>query len=249
MSARVLVLNKDAQAPTKGAHVGWSPRSEQRRPGDKLTRSMLRLAGSHQGHYNVRDYILPLAHLADSSTAVEALGLIPSAPALRPADLLTSAALPGRLAALDIGITSPDAAAAGDDCCQAMYDRKRHDYRQHLQELEAQDITYRPMVWSAWGRAHPETVVMLDAMARQAARRRGLRDHRFILRRTNAAVGAQIMRRAVRMCLACVPHLEEAESHLFLNAPDESVMAPQRRIISLVGDDADCRHAECVASV
>ena len=38
-------------------------------------------------------------------------------------DILTSAALPGRLAALDIGITSPDAARAGVDCCHAMYCR------------------------------------------------------------------------------------------------------------------------------
>ena len=57
-----------------------------------------------RGHYGVRDEVLKLAHLADPSSATEALGLIPSAPALRPADILTSAALPGRLAALDIGL-------------------------------------------------------------------------------------------------------------------------------------------------
>ena len=82
------------------------------------------LPAATKDHYNVRDATLPLTHLADPSAAVEATGLIPSAPALRPADILTSAALPGRLAALDIGISSPDAAGAGDDCCAAMFQRK-----------------------------------------------------------------------------------------------------------------------------
>lgn len=48
-----------------------------------------------KGHYHVRDEMLCLAHLADPSTTPEAIGLIPSAPALRLADLLTSAAIPG----------------------------------------------------------------------------------------------------------------------------------------------------------
>ena len=99
-----------------------------------------------KGHYNVRDAVLPLAHLADSSTAVEAPGLIPSAPALRPTDLLVSAAIPGRLAALDIGIISPDAAHAGDDCCQAMFARKKGDYLLWLSELESQGIVCLPMI-------------------------------------------------------------------------------------------------------
>ena len=105
----------------------------------------------------MRDAALVLAHLADPTAAVETLGLIPSAPALRPADILTSAALPGRMAALDIGVTSPDAAGAGDGCCDAMYNRKRADYAAHLPDLEVRvGIAYRPMVWSAFGRAHPE---------------------------------------------------------------------------------------------
>ena len=54
-----------------------------------------------RGHYDVRDEVLRLGHLADPTAATEALGLIPTAPTLRPADILTSAALPGRLAALD----------------------------------------------------------------------------------------------------------------------------------------------------
>ena len=127
------------------------------------------------GHYAARDAVLPVAHLADPATAVESRGLIPSAPMLRPADILTSAALPGRLTALDIGITSPDTAGAGHDCCDAMYNRKRQHYRKHLEELEQdQQIAYRPLVWSTWGREHPETSAILTSLARVAARRIGL---------------------------------------------------------------------------
>ena len=187
-------------------------------------------AGSHalccalpeatRGHYAVRDAVLPLAHLADPAAVTEARGLIPSVPALRPADILTSAALPGRLAALDIGITSPDASDAGLDCCAAMHNRKRRDYNPFLDELEIQQgIAYRPMVWSTWGREHPETTAMLVSLARTAARRVGLQDHRLLLRRTRAAVGVELMRRAVRMMRACLPD-EATAANLLLFAAD-----------------------------
>ena len=88
-----------------------------------------------RGHYDARDEILRLAHLADPSAATETLGLIPSAPTLRPADILTSAAVPSRLAALDVGITSPDASGAGDDCCEAMFQRKLSDYGAYRDEM------------------------------------------------------------------------------------------------------------------
>ena len=53
---------------------------------------------------------------------------------------------------------SPDACGAGMDCCDSMFQRKRKDYWTYLHELEqVQGIAYRPLVWSIWGRAHPET--------------------------------------------------------------------------------------------
>ena len=81
---------------------------------------------------------------------------------------------------------------------------------------------------------------MLENLARQAARRRGLRDHRLILRRTRAAIGVQLVRRAVRMVLSCIPHLEDAESQLLLRASDVSVRLPHLRIVSLANGEADC---------
>lgn len=200
------------------------------------------LAEATKGHYAVRDEILPLAHLADPSTTIETLGLIPSAPTLRPADILSSAALPGRLAALDIGVCCPDASGAGEDCCANMYDRKRKDYKPHLVELEVQQqISYRPMVWSTWGRAHPESLLILENLAMQAARRRGLRDHRLLLRRVRSAIGVQLMRRAVRMLHACLPRLEAAEMQLLLGDSEEANTLPEKRVVCCLQGNADCR--------
>lgn len=147
------------------------------------------------------------------------MGLIPSVPTLRPADILTSAALPGRLAALDIGVTSPEAAGAGDDCCEAMARRKRCDYQMHFAELDTAGVVYRPLVWSTFGREHPDTTVVLEALARQAARRQGLQSHAEVLRRTRAAVAAHLARRAVLMVRSCLGECSDDSSGPVSSAP------------------------------
>lgn len=167
-----------------------------------------------RGHYDVRDAILPLVHLADPSADTETPGLVPDFPTLRPADIFTSAAISGRLAALDIAITSPDATGAGEDCCQAMFDRKVHRYGSHLDALHAQQISYRPMVFSAYGRIHTEAQVILKSLAMRAARRRGFLDHRPLLRRCELAIGVAIWRRAASMVHYCLPRLGATEMHL-----------------------------------
>ena len=54
---------------------------------------------STKGHYCVRDRVLELVHLADSSVVTEVKQLSPDAPNLRLADIFTAAALPGRMTA------------------------------------------------------------------------------------------------------------------------------------------------------
>eukprot|EP00969_Alexandrium_andersonii_P005196 226218-Alexandrium_andersonii.AAC.1 len=53
------------------------------------------LGAGTRGHNRVRDAVHLLAALADSSACAEAVGLFPSAPDLRPVNVLTSAAIPG----------------------------------------------------------------------------------------------------------------------------------------------------------
>ena len=73
-------------------------------------------AASTKGHNKVRNVVHNLAHAADPTALTEPEELIPGYPELRPADVYTSAAIPGSMAALDIGISSPDSAGAGSNC-------------------------------------------------------------------------------------------------------------------------------------
>ena len=144
-------------------------------------------------------------HLADPGATPEAPEIIASHPALRPADIFTSAAIPGGMAALDVGIASPDAAGAGDDCVESMWRRKRGAYAEHFEEMRAVGVTYVPIVLSCYGRWHADSAVTLERVCQQAARRLGIADHRPILRRAQAAAGVAIWRRAAAMARACLP--------------------------------------------
>jgi hypothetical protein len=160
---------------------------------------------STRGHNDVRDAVFDLVRLADATAEKEVLGLLETAPGLRPADILTTAVSPGLTSALDVGIAAPHARNAGVDCTEAMRLRKRAAYARHLPALQAEGIEYRPLVWSCWGREHPDTTAALTQLARQAARRRGFPEHAALLRRARAQIGAAIARRAAGMLRACMP--------------------------------------------
>ena len=142
--------------------------------------------------------------LGDPEAAHEPAGLIPSRPSLRPADIFTSAAH-GSLAALDIGVCSPEAAGAGLDCCAAMARRKQRTYAPFATELRQRGVRYQPLVWSSYGRAHVETLDTLQSLARAAARRRGIQDWRPLLQRTSAAISVELQRRLVGQIRRCLP--------------------------------------------
>eukprot|EP00973_Karenia_brevis_P013670 1854949-Karenia_brevis.AAC.1 len=63
-------------------------------------------AAATRGHYSVVHAVADGLRLADPSLTTEAPGL--TGTSLRPADILSSAALPGRSAALDVTVTSPE---------------------------------------------------------------------------------------------------------------------------------------------
>ena len=58
----------------------------------------------------------------------------------RPPDIFTTAAVPGRGAALDVCVASSNAAAARGDSAQASFDRKLSHNRDEISELRNQDI-------------------------------------------------------------------------------------------------------------
>ena len=145
------------------------------------------------------------ARIADPLAEPEVLGLIDAAPGLRPADILTSAASPGLISALDVGVACPHARRAGVDCLETMRTKKIDKYAPVARELELQGVEYRPVLWSCWGREHPDTTVILTHIARRAARRGGYPDHQWLLRRARATVGAALARRAAAMLRVCAP--------------------------------------------
>ena len=94
----------------------------------------------------------------------EFLGLVPSAPNLRPAGILTRASTVDGFLACDVGIASPEASGAGLDCVESMRVRKL--------ELEEQNVRYTPLVLSWYGRRSTVLTSLTGAAAQQAARTR-----------------------------------------------------------------------------
>ena len=163
-------------------------------------------AASTKGHNSVRNELLDFARLADATSEIETPGLISAALGLRPADVLISVAGIGLASsALDVGVAAPDAVHAGRDCAQTMFASKIATYRPHLSAMAEDGVSYIPMIWTAWGREHPETTRVLDIIAKRAARRRGAADHRAILRRARGLLGSALVRRGVAMLKACRP--------------------------------------------
>ena len=71
-----------------------------------------------------------------------------------------------------------------------------------------------------------------------AGRNRDLRDHCLILRRVRCVIGVALLRRAVQMMNACIPHLDAAEERSFFSSTETSEH-PQRRNICLTGGEIE----------
>ena len=67
----------------------------------------------------------------------------------------------GWRSAIDIGVASLRAQHAGEDCCEAMRQRKLDFYGAHLQALQDSGIQYVSAVYSTYGREHPATTRVL----------------------------------------------------------------------------------------
>jgi hypothetical protein len=163
------------------------------------------LGEATRGRNAVRDVIYEFSCAADTSTEREPRGLVHSQPELRPADVLSPAAIPGRLAALYVGVTSPERADAGVDCTEAMFLGKTQERTGIEAVLESQNIVYRPIIWSTFGRIHGAAIDALTCMAKRIARKHGHSQYRIVLTKMRQAIGVEIARRAARMSLACHP--------------------------------------------
>ena len=158
------------------------------------------------GHNKIRDAVHALAVTAAPSSCLEPMGLLPSRPLARPADVLSGAGTSVYgCCALDVGVACPWAAGNGDDCCAAMRRRKLDKARGWLAEAASQGIGYEPMICSSFGRWEREADRILDDLARRAARRHGLSSHAGVARRARCALGVEIMKRLVVCVRRCLP--------------------------------------------
>ena len=132
----------------------------------------------------------------------------------RPSDILTWAALPGKLTAIDITIASQEAVQAGPDCCAAAYRRKVTRYSRILPALRRVGVTFMPMVFSAEGRQHPATTRMLQNTARALARKMEDGEVQGIQRRWLHDIGVAIQRRKTAMIRACLPERSHHQTWL-----------------------------------
>ena len=159
---------------------------------------------SNSGHNDVRDSLFDLVRIADSTAETEALGLLCTAPSLRPADILTSAVPGSALHALDVTVVAPLAHGAGDDPCAAAVRRKLSRYRAFFPELSAGGVRYVPLAWTYWGREGDAAAAMIVILARRAARRRGFASSAGLLRRARCSIGLALANRRAAMVRACL---------------------------------------------
>jgi hypothetical protein len=166
------------------------------------------------GHNEVRDLLLDFVVQADGGACYEQ-GVYAGKD--RPADILTFSALSGgKPVALDIGIASPFTAAAGDDCCAFYHDLKVHKY---FAKCAAEGVEFRPLIFSAFGRPHPDCLATLRTIAAKVARRRGIEDPSRLVRLLLKRVATLIWRRNARMVAACLPGGDEEAVDAFAPLP------------------------------
>jgi hypothetical protein len=159
-----------------------------------------------RGHTSVTKQLAEEIGAVDPTMEVEPAGLIPGT-SLRPADILTGALGHG-LVAIDIDIASPDAQGADENFLQVMLTRKVNKYEAHRSKLERQNIEYRSLPFSCYGRPHASTIATLRTLTQRIAWRRGCSAGEWRYRRLRSKIVTQIWARAARMVRSCWPDLE-----------------------------------------
>ena len=200
-----------------------------------------------RGHYACVNAVLGGLRCADCAACTEPRGL--TTDGSRPADILTDAVAPGMLAAVDICVASINSSAAGTDAAAAAYKRKMRRYASQIEHLRKGGIQYRPMIWTAEGRPHPQTMRMLSLAADRAARKaQGGADPREYLRKWCHEIGIALARRRAAMVRATLPGPVGLAAFLSGNAdrerPSEEFKLGQLEGCSSVCDPAQATQPE-----
>ena len=161
-------------------------------------------AEATRGHYACVRAMVHGLRLADPAITTEPRGL--TSRTSRPADIFTTAAVPGRGAALDVCVASLNAAAAMGDAADSAFRRKVRRYRAEIRELNAANIAFRPLVWTADGCPHAAVTRTLRYAADIAARRNGQQSTPgALVRRWKHEIQTATLRRRGAMARAVLP--------------------------------------------
>ena len=75
----------------------------------------------------------------------------------------------------------------------------------HLAALLRQNISYTPIVWSAYGRPHPDTLTVLRSLSKSIARKRNIASAEVVFHRLHSSITLEIWRRSARQIRTCWP--------------------------------------------
>ena len=184
------------------------------------------------GHNRVRDVLLDCLREVDASADKEVPNLIPSAPGLRPADVLTRALSHSGETAIDVMIKATTTLNHTPNPHLAGLTAKVAKYAQHTEALKAEGITYAPWVWSAYGSPSPQVIAGLERAARKLPPNERLGTPKATVTRWRNRIAVEIWRRAARMTARCLRPL----------ADPELISTPNRDAIV----DGDLRYAPCL---
>ena len=154
------------------------------------------LGEATRGHNAASSLIHAAAQQCDHTSEMEVPGTD-----LRPADVLTSA-LGNAYTGLDVSICSPHALEAGTDCTQSRVEAKLEYYGPHLPALLRQNT---PIVWSAYGRPHLDTLTVLRSLSKSIARKRNIASAEVVFHRLHSSITLEIWRRSARQIRTCWP--------------------------------------------
>ena len=197
-------------------------------------------AAATRGHYACVRALVEGFRLADPSVTTEPRGLTDTQ--ARPADIFTTAAVPGRSAALDVCVASPSAAMALGDAAEAAFKRKLRHYRDIIPQLDAAGISFRPLVWTAEGRPHPAASRTMHYAARLAATRSGAdAGADSFLERWRHEIQVAIQRRRAAMARSVLPAVS-AKGAWLLRGTTEQPASSDGRLAPLSSEDwlGDC---------
>jgi len=203
------------------------------------------LGEATKGHYAVVRAVVDGIKLADAAVTTEPAGL--SSTQARPADIFTNAAVPGRSAALDVCIASPNAAGAAGDAAEAAFKRKLEHYQNIIPELHAAGVAFRPLIWTSDGRPHPATTRTLKYAAERAARKGGGQVSASALQtRWKHEITVAILRRRAAMTRAVMPKPHRRQEWLLTGRTEAEASSAERSPQLDESDDEDEGPAEDV---